>query len=413
MMQASSLHLTKFIALLIIGFVFIAEAYLQADLTYVGLAVLTVGMFVLFWTYASTSLGAVLLFCGTALFVVPTYSLLFVESGVTNAWFALFLIVATAMLSFFRPDPMLSAFDGRTVREMLAIVALCLIALLSQALHLIEPIFYAVFALAVLHLERLHACTQAKFVRFLALGITLLTIGVYMLTFWGGFGRLILTSLALAPILVSVRYGTFRLNALVFSVVAGALVFLGRVLRFGWSDGVAGLADDSGASPLTYTQALWGGTFKVFYSEPFWHQWSLLVIQWFPRSVWPDKPMGINYTFVDFYIGRQGLGEEHSTAIGLFGEHIFLAGNGWILSIAVLVLVIVMFSRIVRWIGRPYAAPSIMFNCWLVTLFWGGMADFGSRVWYSVVPMLAYAHVLQRIRAPKSAAASGMAVSQA
>lgn len=394
--ETKAVPATFFVAM-ICAFLFLIDAYLRARTDYIGLAILTVAMLVSFSPRSTTSLGLVLLFSGVSLFVVPMYSLIFVDAGVTPAWFALFMIVSLVLLRFINLDPTLPSIERPFMPDLFAIVVLLSIGLAALAAGGIEQFFSATYAMSILHLERVHASTKSIIPRLAGLAMLLIALAIYSLVFWSGFGRLILASFALAPIFLAVHYRTFRLNVFAFSAGVGALVFIGRVIRFGWSDGVAGLADDSGASPLTYTEALWGGRNAVLYHEPIWHQWSLLFLQPFPRSVWPDKPIGINYTFVDFFIGREGLGEEHSTAIGLFGEHIFLAGDWWAMSIALLTVVIILTSRAVNWAGRPYGAPALMFNCWLITLFWGGMADFGSRVWFGVLPMLGYLLVLRRI----------------
>ncbi|WP_374945165.1 hypothetical protein [Sphingomonas sp.] len=404
--------LTQFVRNLLIPLlcvlIFCANLYLDFGNNDFTLLVLTGVMLFAFYPYGSTSLGAIVLFSAVTLFVVPLYALMYVNLGVSPAWLALYILLAMLLLAWLPADRFLATSSEPRRYEFVLIVVLLSVGLASQAFGGIEQIFHATYAMSVVHLERLHASTPSRPRRLIALAVILAAIMAYSLLFWSGYGRLILASFALAPILVSVHYRTFKLNVFAFSIGAGALVFIGRVMRFGWSDGVAGLADDSGASPLTLTQGLWQGAGTVNYHEPIWHQWSLLVIQWFPRSLWPDKPVGINYTFVDVFMGRAGLGEEHSTAIGFFGEHIFLAGGWWLVSAFVLVLVVTGLSRAVKWASAPYGSPGIMFNAWLVTLFWGGMADFGSRVWFSVAPMVVYILILNRVgkwtEAPRLAA---------
>jgi hypothetical protein len=48
-------------------------------------------------------------------------------------------------------------------------------------------------------------------------------------------------------------------------------------------------------------------------------------------------------------------------------------------------------------LSGAFEAPAIMFDVWLLTYFWGGMASFASRAWYCIVPIVIYAVVLRRL----------------
>jgi hypothetical protein len=99
------------------------------------------------------------------------------------------------------------------------------------------------------------------------------------------------------------------------------------------------------------------------------------------------------------YLGRAGSSLDHSTATGLFGEHLFYLPYGWFLSVALLIAIIIGMRRVIgKWSGA-YTAPIMAFDVWLITLFWGGMASFGARMWLAMFPMLGYILVLRRIDA--------------
>ena len=386
---------------------FLLGAYLDVANGFGGLAVVTLAMLAAFYPYMTSSLGVISLFTGVTLFTVPTYALIFVGAGVSPAWFALYVICALAIILLAGPDPSLPEPDRPYRGDLAAIAVILALGLLSQTAGLFEHFFHAAWEISIVHLERLHRATSSIVKRMTGTVMILAAVLVYALLYWQGYGRLILASFALGPIMLAVHYRSFRLNVFAFSALAASLLFVGRVIRFGWSDGVAGLADDSGASPLTLTQGLWQGSSQILNGEPYWHQWSLLFLQWCPRVLWPDKPIGLNYSFVDNFLGRQGLGEEHSTAIGYFGEHIFIAGDAWLLSTLALTGVIIVLLRIVRRLSHSYATPGIIYAAWLLTLFWGGMADFGSRVWLSLVPALLYVQLL-RLFSGRAAPPDGM-----
>lgn len=383
--------------------VFAFNAILGAGDGFVGLSILTVVMLVVLAPYASTPMGGVALFTGITVFLVPLVALIYVDAGVWPGWLGLFTIVARALIAWSPRDIELPAMAHGAVINLAMVAVLLSFGLLLQVLGYNELFFHASWACSLIHLERLHAATPAKPMRLAGVAIVVGAVLVYSVTFWSGYGRLILSTFALAPVLLSVHYRTFRLPILAFAAFSASLVFLGRIIRFGVGDGIAGLADDSGASPLTLTQGFWDADVTIAWSEPFWHQWALLFLNWFPRDWWADKPVGINYTLVDAIWGRLGLGEEHSTAVSFLGEQVFLHSYLWPLTTALLVAVLILTWRFISKIAAPYFAPVVVFQSWMITFFWGGMATYGSRVWFSVVPMLVYLYVLRRIaHAPQS-----------
>lgn len=361
------------------------------------LLLLTLAMLVSFAPYYHTSFGATALFCGMTIFVVPTYSLLFVDAGVSTAWVAMFILVARVIMGLSGDDRRCPPLDTTPTADVALIVIILATGLATQAAGLTEQFFHAAWAISLIHLERLHAATRSTVWRLVGLALVLGGLGLYSAFFWSGFGRLILSTFALAPILICLLYGTFRINYLLFAAGSAGLVFFGRVVRFGVSDGIAGLAVDSGASPITFSQTLWDGGSTILYREPIWHQWSLLFLNWFPRGVWPDKPISINSWFVDEFIGRAEVGLEHTTSVGFFGEHFFIAPTLWFVSIALLTLVVVLMIRTLRWFCAPFAAPVVVLNAWMISLFWGGMSVYGSRVWFSLGPMVIYILVFRRL----------------
>ncbi len=48
-------------------------------------------------------------------------------------------------------------------------------------------------------------------------------------------------------------------------------------------------------------------------------------MNWFPRDLWQEKPVGIGYYFVDEWIGRTGYGEGYNISLGFIGEIILLS----------------------------------------------------------------------------------------
>jgi hypothetical protein len=385
---------------------FVLSALLDVGNDYVGWTVLTLTLLLGFHDAGRSSLGTVILFTGVTLFAIPYLSLIYVDAQVQVAWFAGFIIVAKAMFLF--GDSNRAAAMPAPSSLNLPIIAVALVAglLFWSDQGLLQISFYAGWAIAMVHLDRLHASTISAVWRLAGVGLFVLSIGGYMLFFWGGYGRIIFISFMLAPLLLTVRYGTVRFNVFLFVGVIALLPFVGRVLRFGWSDGLAGLSEDSGASPITLTSTLWINSSSVINPGSILEQWTLLFLGWVPREIWAGKPLGINSSFVDLFLGRQGVSMEHSTAIGYFGEHLFYLPTFWWVSAALLTAVIIVLRRLLARYCAPFISPVIVLDVWLITLFWGGMASFAARAWFALLPMLAYVVVLKRLTTASNRAAA-------
>lgn len=399
-MQGS--YLLRALAIAASVIVVILDLGLRLDTSYPGLLVLTIAAGVLFYPYRYSSMGAVILLTCASIYVVPYLSLLFIREPVNLAWFGLFNIVATTLLVW-------TQGDGRVVEEGLprtfVVVNLAtMIVILTLGLLVIAlrpdstasgPIYLSSWGLALLPLERLH-WSAGRLARLAATGAFVVYILVYALFVWEGDGRIVVLSLALAPVLLTSLYRTVRVNGALLAAGGIFMVFLGRVLRFGWSDGLAGVAEDSGATHILMTSQLWRGGDHAFPITTFWEQYQLYFLNWVPRNLWADKPLGVNYSFVDVFIGRAGLGEEFSTALGYFGENLFYSRTFWPLMVVIVTVTTVYTRKAIVRLTRPYVAPMIIFDVWLITLFWGGMAVFASRTWFSLFPIIGAILLLRR-----------------
>jgi hypothetical protein len=369
---------------------------LGVETGYPGLLALTVAGAVLLYPYRYTSPGAVMLLTGASIYVVPYMSLLFIREPVNLSWLALFNIVCFAMLASTTRDHGMAEPARPRIETSVLVNLLAMVTILTLGLGVIAlrpedttsgPFYLATWGLALLPLERLH-WSASRFVHLAASGVFVLFILVYAVFVWTGEGRIVVLSLVLAPVLLTSLYRTFRVDGLLLAGAGMFMVFFGRVLRFGWSGGLAGVAEDSGATHILMSSQLWRETNEAFPITNFWEQYLLYFLNWIPRNAWPGKPLGVNYTFVDVYIGRKGLGEEFSTALGYFGEHIFYSRSFWLFMVVAVTLTTIYVRKAIGRLAGNYIGPVIIFDVWLITLFWGGMAVFASRIWFSIVPLL-------------------------
>jgi hypothetical protein len=394
--DASARTVRRAAALLLCTVVFFLSAYAGLLNDYLGVAIVTGALVLGFPAAGRSSLASVIVVTGFAIFAMPFIGLVYVGELLYTAWFALFVIFSIVLDVYGDPPPRPAAPLGHGNADMMFIVAYLVLGLIlwgDEGLRQIS--FYAGWALALVHLERIHARTTAMLPRVMGLMIYVAVIGYFAAVLWGGGGRIVQLSFMLAPILLTAYYRTFRLNIIVFALAAVGLSFIGRVLRFGWSDGLQGLSVDSGASPITITSYLWETKAQSLSIGSIVDQWALLFLNWFPRELWPNKPLGVGTTFVDVVFGRAGVSAEHNLAIGIFGEHMFFLPHAWIVSVALLAGVIILMRRALIRVGAPYRAPVIAFDVWLMTLFWGGMAAFAARVWFALIPIIPYVMLIR------------------
>lgn len=387
--------LARGLAVLTCATIFLLTGPLGMEGGYGMLAVVAVCIMVLLWPFSQQSLGAVLIFSAATLYVVPLISLLYVGIPASLALFALFAIIAYAMASAgSRVERMVPALiDGiRANVNVLAMAGLLVGGLLvaSQGGGYTQPIFAGFTGLALVHFERVQWAGPGVVLRWACVAIFAAVIGVYSALLWDGFGRIVIISFLLLPVLVSMRYRLFTLHPLILGGLGGLLVFVGRVLRFGISEGIAGISEDSGATHLILSSELLANHADNNSGTTLFEQFQLFFLGWVPRELWPSKPLNINSLFVDSYIGRAGLSEEHSTALGFFGEQIYLAGDLWLLTALFAAVMVIAVRALIAQVARPYYAAVVVYDVWVVTLFWGGMASFAARAWFALIPLVLY-----------------------
>jgi hypothetical protein len=224
------------------------------------------------------------------------------------------------------------------------------------------------------------------------LGWYVVSLAIYSLFAWSGYGRLILGAYLMLPVAIASHYGHLNLRPLYIYPALFLATVVATISRFGTYDGAESVTKDSGARHLAIMSDLAGQDY-VAHEGAIWDQFLLLVFNWVPRAIWPDKPLGLGYSFVDDYLGRTGFGDDYSVSMGLVGEHLYLNREYWFLSFLLTLAVIVSLRAAIRYAAKTSAAPVVGFDITLISLLWGGMATFGSRVWILVIPMLFYLYV--------------------
>ncbi|MEP9373749.1 hypothetical protein [Mesorhizobium sp. KR1-2] len=248
--------------------------------------------------------------------------------------------------------------------------------------------FTVPFSISLLLFERLVASCGWTNVCMMLFAY-LITIGIYIVYFWGGFGRLVIGAYVLMPVLIADRYRDFGLRTWQAAVLAPLLLAVAYYSRNNtWASNELGAGGAGHHLRLTMelfynpVYEYFGGFYKLV------DQYILLFLNWFPREYWENKPIGIGYYAVDEWIGRQGLGRVYNVSLGMFGEQLYTVGPYFIVAWAFVLITLIMLRRVIENLAAGYAAPVIVFDVNMINYVWGGAASFGSRAWFFIVPLL-------------------------
>lgn len=249
--------------------------------------------------------------------------------------------------------------------------------------------FTVPFSISLLYFERIVYSSSLMKI-YIMIAIYFIIVMIYVLYYWSGFGRLVIGTYVLMPVLIADRYRDLGLRPWHAAALAPLLLAAAHLSRYGSWGETKDLADGSSAHHLKLTIDLFRSPVYEYFGgfSRFFDQYLLLFLNWFPREAWLDKPVGLGYAAVDEWIGRQGYGRGFSVSLGMFGEQLYLLGPYFLISWFGILLTLIILRRMIVKLSFTYAAPAIVFDINLISYVWGGSATFGSRVWFFVVPLL-------------------------
>ena len=259
--------------------------------------------------------------------------------------------------------------------------------------------FIAPYAIALIYYEcYLRDSNTKRYQSIFVFVLFLVVIAIYVYVFWSGFGRIEIGSFLLIPMLILNFYRDMGIRTMHAILVGPALIFLAQLSRYGSVDSGERLVFGSVGAHITYTDELWGGnTYIQNGGLVAWlDQWVLLFFNWVPRDFWPSKPIGLGYSAVDEWIGRDGFSEGYSISVGFIGEQYYLLGSGFWLGLVVVFITLVSLRIVVQRYCCGYIAPLVMYDVNLMSYFWGGGAAFGSRMFFFIVPAILFLMFVDR-----------------
>lgn len=224
------------------------------------------------------------------------------------------------------------------------------------------------------------------------IGVYMAAILFYAVFYWSGFGRIVIGSFALMPLLIAHHWRDIGLRIWPVTGLAPIAIYFGNALRHGEEATLTNLHMGSIGSHLTLTRQFFDNIALTAARgwDAFWDQWLLLFFAWVPRSLWPSKPIGLGREYVELTALRYYSSEGHSVATGYLGEVFFLLGSEAWLGGIIVMITLIAFRIFMRQAAGGYTAPVIAFDVFLISYVWGGMASFSSRMLFMAVPMLIF-----------------------
>lgn len=259
--------------------------------------------------------------------------------------------------------------------------------------------FFIPYAFLVLFFEKSMMC-GASINNIRKMTVAMFTLIIFYMVFrWGGGGRVFIGALFLMPTLVLIHYYARKLKLWYIYFGAPFILTIGHASRYGANEFTA-LHDGSVGTPLLITMDLMnrlGTSAEVTRGVgEYFGQVALFLFQWIPRDLWSSKPLGAGLTSVDVLTSRVGVSEGHSTALGVMGESIYFLGSWFLLGAVFLVILYATAILLIKRLSGDYFTPVAIALAFLPNLVWGGMASFGARAWFFIIPVLIYCSISDR-----------------
>ena len=95
---------------------------------------------------------------------------------------------------------------------------------------------------------------------------------------------------------------------------------------------------------------------------------------------------------VDIMFDRSSFlnGDIYSQSIGFIGEQKLILGDNYIFGLIFFLIIILILRKLIVNLSFGSNVPVIIFDLNLISYFWGGMALFGSRLWFLLIPAILF-----------------------
>lgn len=263
-------------------------------------------------------------------------------------------------------------------------------------------LFFVPFGLSLVIYEKMLSEGLNKKASLLIIAAYFLLVFLYTVFYWSGFGRLVVGAFILMPVLLLNAYRDVGVRLWYVILSAPIILYFAQKTRYTSIEGAQQVFIGSAGHHLILTNDLQYRPISQYFGgwDIFFEQYLLLFLNWFPRVLWPDKPIGLGLTSVDTMFGRRGLGvgEGYSQSLSFVGEQLYSLGGWFFIGLSVTLVTLFLLRLFVARCSRGFVTPLIIFDVNLISYFWGGSATFGSRVWFFLLPTILFIWVFRRFK---------------
>ena len=365
----------------------VPDVLFHSDLLYlVALLLLTLQLFTIPFLFGHDGYLKLLIFIfGVVLYFIPYMRGLLIEVKFPIIFYALYIFLGLVLLL---SCPEISIKKINRVKKfegvnwgMLSSVGLCLAVLGGSISSHLFLLFYAV---SCLFFERYITYTTKANKFFLLLFSIVCFYFLYVVS--NSMGRVFFASLILIPLVISHVHGFWKIRISYLVIAIPLMVFFAAVVR---SKDIAYVEFGGGSfgHHLTVMSDL-----RVYPNAPDLFGWvgqtSLFYLNWVPRVIWDDKPIGLGYLLLDTVYDREDFGPTASFSTGIWGEHLYYLHDYWIFFGICAIVGMILFRRLLFNFSEPLII--VVFDVSLLSYFWGGSGAFGGRFWWIIFPLILY-----------------------
>jgi hypothetical protein len=317
--------------------------------------------------------------------VISIHDLIYINAylvlGLCFSTWLFLLLTRNSILPIFRTGVL-----GHQVPKLIAVacLALILIGLLGVSGLMATPLVLISF---------FYLIKSAKFGSgLMMLFIMFAYVAVFAIFLWSGFGRLVLASWLMATLWIFwYRYSLPFGKIIVFAPILGGeyvLRALGSTRRaFSMRQQFLDNSVGSDLSPFLLANHI-ANSERLIDISGLIGQFTLYFLQWVPRELWANKPLGFGFEYTVHNLGPGAIQAGHSIAATHIGEHLYYLNNfGFVTSFFSILLVAASYRFLLKHHDRvPFL--SLILAMYLPGFVWGGMVSFSSRVWQAFLILL-------------------------
>ncbi|UTV86707.1 hypothetical protein KDX00_16730 [Cobetia amphilecti] len=232
---------------------------------------------------------------------------------------------------------------------------------------------------------------------YVALGCYTVIFSAHLMFHWSGFGRLVIGTYITFIFFIVTYYYDLKFRLWQLPLLLPIALFFAQVSRYGEVIDFRTLLMGSAGHHLIIThdaELLTSQTMGQGWAD-FFDQIQLLLLGWFPRFAWENKPLGAGLTSVDTMYGREGLPDNYTQSLGFMGEQYYLLGDYYWLGLTIIIILLLCIRYLIAKHSAGFKSAIVAFDVSLLSFFWGGMGIFGNRVWFLLVPCFLYIILLR------------------